>query len=109
MPGRNQQATGGPRRGHQSRRRRGHPERVDYEYERNGTASLFPVTKPLVGQRHVTVTECCTAVDFARMIPDLVDRQLLHLAAANPFVVDRSPQQPNTPTFLQNLVDNPSR
>ena len=27
----------------------GQPERVDYEYERNGTANLFMVCKPIVG------------------------------------------------------------
>jgi hypothetical protein len=32
------------------------------------------VTEPLVGQRYVTVTERRTAVDFARVIRDLVDR-----------------------------------
>jgi DDE superfamily endonuclease len=53
----------------------GRPERVDYEYERNGTANLFLVTEPLVGQRCVTVTERRTAVDFAMVIRDLVDRQ----------------------------------
>jgi len=52
----------------------GHPARIDYEYERNGTANLFLVTEPLVGQRYVTVTERRTAVDFAGVIRDLVDR-----------------------------------
>src|SRR5262249_60991278 len=52
----------------------GRPERIDYEYERNGTANLFLVTEPLVGQRYVTVTERRTAVDFARVIRDLVDK-----------------------------------
>jgi hypothetical protein len=52
----------------------GRPERVDYEYERNGTANLFMVTEPLVGQRYVTVTERRTAVDFALVIRELVDR-----------------------------------
>jgi hypothetical protein len=51
----------------------GRPERIDYEYERNGTANLFMVTEPLVGQRYVTVTERRTAVDFAMVIRDLVD------------------------------------
>ena len=32
----------------------GQPERVDYEYERCGTANLFLTCEPLVGQRHVT-------------------------------------------------------
>ncbi len=35
----------------------GRTARVDYEYERKGTANLFMVTEPLVGQRRVQVTE----------------------------------------------------
>jgi hypothetical protein len=53
----------------------GRPERIDYEYERNGTADLFLVTEPLVGQRTVTVTARRTAVDFAAVLRDLADRQ----------------------------------
>jgi hypothetical protein len=53
----------------------GRPQRIDYEYERNGTANLFLVTEPLVGQRYVTVTERRTAVDFAAVIRDLVERK----------------------------------
>jgi hypothetical protein len=53
----------------------GQPERVDYEYERKGTANLFMVFEPLTGQRHVKVTERRTAVDFAHVIQDLVDVQ----------------------------------
>lgn len=33
------------------------PAREDYEYERNGTANLFMIFEPLVGWRHVKVTE----------------------------------------------------
>jgi hypothetical protein len=53
----------------------GQPERVDYEYERQGTANLFMVFEPLAGQRRVTVTERRTAVDFAHVIQELVDVQ----------------------------------
>ena len=53
----------------------GRPKRVDYEYERKGTANLFLVTEPLVGRRTVTVTERRTAVDFAGVLKDLADRQ----------------------------------
>ena len=35
----------------------GQPAREDYEYERNGTANLFMLFEPLVGWRHVKVTE----------------------------------------------------
>jgi hypothetical protein len=53
----------------------GQPERVDYEYERKGTANLFMVFEPLAGQRRVKVTERRTAVDFAYLIRALVDEQ----------------------------------
>jgi hypothetical protein len=49
------------------------PERVDYEYERQGTANLFLTCEPLVRQRHVAVTEQRTAVDFAEEIRDLLE------------------------------------
>ena len=35
--------------------KRGQAARVDYEYERNGTANLFMMFAPLEGWRHVTV------------------------------------------------------
>ena len=52
----------------------GQPARQDYEYERCGTANLFLVTEPLVGQRRIKVTQRRTAVDFAEFVRDLVDR-----------------------------------
>ena len=52
----------------------GRPERVDYEYARNGTANLFMLFEPLAGWRHVEVTERRTKVDFARVLRDLSDR-----------------------------------
>ena len=52
----------------------GKPERVDYEYERMGTANLFLVTEPLTGWRHVDVTDRRTKHDFAQQMRDLVDR-----------------------------------
>jgi hypothetical protein len=51
----------------------GRPERVDYEYERNGTANLFMLFAPLEGWRHVEVTERRTAVDYAHILKDLSD------------------------------------
>ena len=53
--------------------RAGRPARVDYEYERRGTATLFLVCEPLAGQRWVTVTERRTAIDWAHQIKELVD------------------------------------
>lgn len=51
----------------------GRPERVDYEYERHGTANLFMLFEPLAGWRSVKVTERRTAVDFAEALRDLSD------------------------------------
>jgi transposase len=53
----------------------GQSARVDYEYERQGTANLFMVFEPLAGQRQVKVTERRTAIDFAQVIQELVDVQ----------------------------------
>jgi len=44
---------------------KGHPRRVDYEYERAGTASLFMFCEPLLGWREVQVRERRTKVDWA--------------------------------------------
>lgn len=42
-----------------------HPRRVDYEYERAGTASIFMFTEPLAGWREVQVREHRTKADWA--------------------------------------------
>lgn len=51
----------------------GQPVRYDYEYQRNGTCNLFTTLQPLVGWRHVVVTERRTRLDFARQMKDMVD------------------------------------
>ena len=51
----------------------GYPERVDYEYERVGTANLFVMIERLSGYRHVAVTERRTAVDYAYQLQWLAD------------------------------------
>jgi hypothetical protein len=51
----------------------GRPERFDYEYVRNGTANLFMISEPLLGWRHVAVTERRTAQDFAEVVRWLVE------------------------------------
>lgn len=53
----------------------GQPERVDYEYERNGTATLFMAFEPLAGRRRVKVTDRRTKIDFAQVVRELVDEQ----------------------------------
>src|SRR5947208_3086373 len=42
-----------------------HGKRVDYEYERNGTASIFIFAEPLAGWRAVAVRERKTKSDWA--------------------------------------------
>lgn len=42
-----------------------HAKRVDYEYERAGTANIFMFTEPLAGWRDVAVRERKTKVDWA--------------------------------------------
>jgi hypothetical protein len=49
-----------------------HPRRVDYEYERVGTVSLFMFCEPLLGWRQVTVRERRTKPDWAREVEELL-------------------------------------
>ncbi len=53
-------------------------ERVDYEYERVGTAHLFVMVERLAGYRHVAVTERRTAVDYAHQLKWLADVRYPH-------------------------------
>jgi hypothetical protein len=56
----------------------GQPERVDYEYERLGTANLFVMVERLAGYRHVEVTSRRTAEDYARQLQWLADVRYPH-------------------------------
>jgi len=51
----------------------GRPERVDYEYERAGTAVSFMFTEPLAGWRKVNVRQRRTKLDWAEEIRDLLE------------------------------------
>jgi DDE superfamily endonuclease len=51
----------------------GQAERYDYEYERNGTATIFMFTEPLRGVRTVSVREHKTAIDWATEVQHLLD------------------------------------
>lgn len=50
-----------------------HPKRVDYEYERAGTASIFMFTEPLAGWRQATARASRTKVDWAIEVAALLD------------------------------------
>ena len=53
--------------------RPGQVQRHDYEYERNGVASLFVAFEPLAGWRSVKVTETRTRRDWALFIVSLLE------------------------------------
>ena len=52
---------------------RHHARRVDYEYERNGTASIFMFAEPLAGWRQATAREHRTKSDWAQEVAALLD------------------------------------
>jgi len=52
---------------------RGKPKRLDAEYRRCGTASVFMLNVPLEGKRHVRVHERRTRRDFAEVVRELCD------------------------------------
>lgn len=56
----------------------GYAERIDYEYERLGTANLFFFVEPLRGWRHVEMTAHRTKIDYAHCIRWLVDAVYPH-------------------------------
>ena len=50
-------------------------KRIDYEYERHGTANIFLAVEPLIGKRRVWVTERRTKADFAELLRLLADEE----------------------------------
>jgi len=46
----------------------GQPEKIDYEYERNGIADVFMIFEPLAGKRDTIVTKTRTGIDFAHAL-----------------------------------------
>jgi hypothetical protein len=51
----------------------GRPRRIDYEYERNGTANIFMFCEAQAGWRQTRVTERRTKSDWAVVVRDLLD------------------------------------
>ena len=50
-----------------------HAQRLDYEYERNGTASIFMFAEPLAGWRQATARPQRTKADWAQEVAALLD------------------------------------
>jgi hypothetical protein len=62
----------------------GQVARYDFEYRRNGTANMFFFFAPLLGWRHIKVTERRTMIDWAQCMRELVD---VHFPDAETLVV----------------------
>jgi transposase len=75
----------------------GRAKREDFEYERGGVCNLFLWCEPLRGQRHVTITERRTKVDWAHVIKDLID---VHYPDAERFVLVLDNLNTHTPGSL---------
>jgi hypothetical protein len=51
----------------------GQPQRIDYEYQREGVADVFMFFEPLAGKRFVKVTDHRTRKDWAQAMKELAD------------------------------------
>ena len=51
----------------------GHAKRIDYEYERAGTANIFMFTEPLAGWREAAAREKKTKIDWANEVGHLLE------------------------------------
>jgi hypothetical protein len=67
----------------------GRVERYDSVYVRNGVASLFMCFEPLAGWRHVELSGSRTAVDWARVVKQLVDSRRYRNAEQIVLVMDQ--------------------
>ncbi len=67
----------------------GQVERYDSVYVRNGVSSLFMTFEPLAGWRHVELSDTRTAVDFARIVKQLVDSRRYRDAEKVVLVMDQ--------------------
>lgn len=56
----------------------GQPQRIDYEYKREGVADLFMFFEPLTGKRYVKVTDQRTRKDWALVMKELSDEIYPH-------------------------------
>lgn len=75
----------------------GQPERVDYEYRREGTCNLFMFFEPLGNWRHVKVTARRTAHDYAQCLKELVDE---HFPTAQVISIVHDNLNTHTPAAL---------
>ena len=85
----------------------GQPKRMDAEYRRCGTASVFMLNAPLEGRRHVRVREQRTRDDFAEVIRELCDQ--LYPAAEKIVLVMDQLNTHGTASLYQAFVPSEAR
>jgi hypothetical protein len=69
--------------------RPGDVERFDSVYVRNGVTSLFMTFEPLAGWRHVELSDSRTAMDWARVVKNLVESARYRQAEKMVLVMDQ--------------------
>ena len=84
--------------------RPGDVEKYDYEYERNGVSNLFMVSAPLIGWRHVDVTDRHTCHDWSLLMRDIVD---VHFPEAKRVVVVMDNLNTHRPSSLYKTFPAP--
>jgi len=83
-----------------------HPRRVDYEYERAGTAEIFMFTEPLSGWRMATARQSKTKVDWALEMARLLDGRYKGMRQGHPGV--RQPKHAYQGGVLRSVPSSPS-
>ena len=78
-----------------------HPRRVDYEYGRAGTASIFMFAEPLSGWREVRIREQRTKVDWALEMAALLRTR--YAAAKKVIAGLRQPEHAHNGSVLRGL------
>ncbi len=71
-----------------------HPQRFDFQYEREGVAQVFLFLEPLAGQRQAKVTDQRTRKDWAEVMRELADE---HYPQADKIVVVMDNLNTHTP------------
>ncbi len=81
-----------------------HAKRVDYEYERNGTASIFMFAEPLSGFRQATARERRTKVDWAIEVAQLLDTRYATCAKVTLVCDNQKTQTDCTRSFALSIL-----
>ena len=80
----------------------GKPECFDYEYEREGTCSLFLACEPLCGKRFLQVREQRTKADWAHFVRELIE---VHYPEAEKIVLVLDNLNTHTPSSFYEVFE----